>query len=69
MEWLEAVTRAVSEGKTGAQTAIPDGKFIGDLYFITTTKNEIIKIFCWDGKGWIGEEKLKEKTWPNKNLG
>jgi hypothetical protein len=67
MDWIDAATKAVLEGTTGCQVAIPDGKFPGDLYFITTTKNEIIKILMWDENNkWIGEEKLQGRPMERK---
>ena len=55
MDWLDAVSKAVSEGKTKFQFAVPDGVYIGDLYFITDSKHRIIVALCWTGNEWITE--------------
>lgn len=43
---------AVSEGKTDSQFAIPDGKCIGDAFFITDSKHKIILAMSWNGRRW-----------------
>ena len=54
-KWLEAISVAVAEGRTKSQFAIPDGIYIGDLFFVTNSKNKIIRGFVWTGKEWISE--------------
>lgn len=55
MDWVMAVAKAVADGKTDSQFAIPDGKYIGDLFFITDEKNQILIGFSWTGSRWMHE--------------
>lgn len=55
MDWETAVAKAVTEGKTDSQFAIPDGKYVGDLFFITDVKNKILIAFAWTGDRWMHE--------------
>ncbi len=52
MDWIDAVSKAVTDGKTKSQFAVPDGVYAGDLYFITDKENKIIICLGWDGKEW-----------------
>ena len=54
-EWIEAVAKAVAKGETESQFAIPDGKYVGDLFFITNAKNMILMAFVWTGDRWMHE--------------
>ena len=58
MDWLDSVAKAVSEGKTGSQFAIPDGGYIGDLFFITNKNNEILVALQWTGERWMHEHEI-----------
>ncbi len=64
--WAESISKAVFEGKTNSQFAIPDGKWLGDLFFITDSKNRIIHAFSWcPPQGWLPEctvFEIQEKT-------
>jgi hypothetical protein len=35
--------------------AIPPGKYLGDLFFITDDKNKILHGFVWTGESWAPE--------------
>ena len=37
------------------RTVVPNGKYIGDLFFITNEKNEIIIALQWTGDRWAHE--------------
>ena len=67
MGFAYSIGKAVKDGKTGVQFAIPDGKFVGDLYFITNEKNEIIIIFAWNGDRWMSEHDCKMDVEIQKN--
>lgn len=49
------ISRLVAEGKTKSQFAIPNGKHLGDFFFITDENHKILMAFCWDGEKWIHE--------------
>ena len=51
--WAEHAAVAVHNGTSGCQTAIPDGKYSGDTWFITTPRNEIITMMVWNGAEWL----------------
>lgn len=52
MDWITAVAKAVAEGETGHQFAIPRGVHTGDMFFITDDKHAILIIFHWNGDKW-----------------
>ena len=60
MNWLDAVSLSVSEGQTKSQFAIPDAKYIGDLFFITDSKHKILMGFAWNGVKWINENEIQQ---------
>ena len=55
MMTIEEVSKAVAEGKTTSQFAVPDGTYIGDLFFITDATNKILIALCWTGDRWMHE--------------
>lgn len=38
--------------------AIPDGEYVGDLFFITDTGNKILMVFMWMGNRWMHEHEV-----------
>lgn len=60
MDWVEAVSKAVAEGKTSNQFAIPNGVYAGDLFFITDAKHRILIALCWTGERWAHEHEIFE---------
>lgn len=50
--WAKHAAEVVAKGTSGCQTAIPNGKYPGDPWFITDQENNIIFMFAWDGKQW-----------------
>ena len=58
MDSLTAIATAVAEGKTDAQFAIPDGKYLNDLFFVTDAKHKILIAFAWSGERWIHEHEI-----------
>ena len=71
MDLNEKIAIMVTEGTTGCQFAIPDAKYIGDMFIITNSRNDILMIFAWDGERWRNnyeefevQYKLKYSTKP-----
>lgn len=58
MNPIDAMSKAVTEGKTSSQFAVPDGEHYGDFFFITDKYNRIIIALCWTGHEWIHEHQV-----------
>jgi len=52
------INKTVKSGASGCQVAIPDGKYVGDFYFITDSKNDVITCLCWNGIRWVHEKEV-----------
>lgn len=60
LDWRTVVSKAVAEGRTKSQFAIPNGKYKGDLFFITDVSNKILIAFQWTGERWMHEHEVVE---------
>lgn len=54
--WEDMLASAIARGETGSQFAVPDGKYLGDPFFITDSKNTIVVVLVWDGAHWLTDD-------------
>lgn len=50
--------KKVADGSSGIQAAIPNGKFIGDVFFVTDVNNKIIIGLVWLGNRWATDYEM-----------
>ena len=56
LETKQAEELSVSQAESKYLFAVPDGKFIGDLFVITDSRRRILVVLLWDGHHWIEDK-------------